>query len=122
MIGTIYRHPSSNTKVFIEFFNDILSELTALKVHYFILGDININTVASSSSREATDYLHMLNSNSVASIINIPTRITKTTSSTLDHILTNENRYTLAPLVVDYDITDHYPVMVAISQQINTRP
>ena len=96
MIGTIYRHPSSNTKDFIEFFNDILSELTALKVYYFILGDININIIAS-SSREATDYLNMLNSNSVASIINIPTRVTKTTSSTLDHILTNENRYTLAP-------------------------
>ena len=46
MIGTIYRHPSSNTKDFIEFFNDILSELIALKVYYFILGDININTKA----------------------------------------------------------------------------
>ena len=122
VIGTIYRHPSSNTKDFIEFFNDILSELTALKVYYFILGDININTNASPSSREATDYLSMLNSNSVASIINIPTRVTKTTSSALDHILTNENRYTLAPLVVDYDITDYYPVMVAISKQITTRP
>ena len=63
----------------------------------------------------------MLNSNSVASIINTPTWVTKTTSSTLDHVLTNENRYTLAPLVVDYDITDHYPVMVAISKQIDTR-
>ena len=121
VIGTIYQHPSSSTKDFIEFFNHILSELTALKVYYFILGDININTTASPSSHEATDYLNMLNSNSVASIINIPTRVTKTTSSTLDHILTNENRYTLAPLVVDYDITEHYPVMVAISKQINTR-
>ena len=37
------------------------------------------------------------------------------------NILTNENSYTLAPLVVDYDITDHYPVMVAISKQIETR-
>ena len=37
VIGTIYRHPSSNTKDFIKFFNDILSELTALKVCYFIL-------------------------------------------------------------------------------------
>ena len=122
VIGTIYRYPSSNTKDFIAFFNDILSQLTALKVYYFILGNINSNTNASPSSREATDYLNMLNSNSVASIINIPTRVTKTTSSTLEHILTNENRYTLAPLVVDYDVTDHYPVMVATSKQINTRP
>ena len=116
-----YRHPSSNTKNFIEFFNDILSELTASKVYYFILGDISINTIASPSSREATDCLNMLNSNSVALVINIPTRVTKTTSFTLDHILTNENRYILAPLVVDYDITDHYPVMIVLSKQINTR-
>ena len=103
VIGITYRRPSSNTRNFIELFNDILSELTALKVYYFILGDININTTASPTSREATEYLTMLNSNSVASIINIPSWVTKTTSSTLDHILTNENRYTLAPLVVDYN-------------------
>ena len=111
VIGTIYQHPFSNTRDFIEFLNDIISELTSLKIYYFILGDININTTISPISREATDYLNMLNSNSVASIIHIPTRVTNTTSSTLDHILTNENRYSLLPLVFDYDITDHYPVM-----------
>ena len=112
VIGTIYRHPSSTTRDFIEFLNDIISELTSFKIYYFILGDININTTISPISREATEYLNMLNSNSVVSIIHIPTRVTNTTSSTLDHVLTNENRYSLVPLVFDYDITDHYPVIV----------
>ena len=120
MVGTIYRHPSSNTRDFIEFLNDIISELTSLKTYYFILVDININTTISPISREATEYLNMLNSNYVASIIHIPTRVTNATSSTLDHILTNENRYSLVPHVFDYDITDHYPVMVTISTTTTT--
>ena len=70
---------------------------------------------------ETTEYLNMLSSNSVASIINIPTKVTDTTSSTLDHIITNENRYSLVSYVFDYDITDHNPVMVTISKQTNTR-
>ena len=61
----------------------------------------------------------MLNSNSVASIINKPTRVTDTSSSTLDHILTNEVRYSLAPFVVKYHITDHFLVMVRVSNKVS---
>ena len=51
----------------------------------------------------------MLNSNSVASIINKPTRVTDTSSTNLDHILTNEDRYFLALFVVKYHITIKSP-------------
>ena len=104
VIGTIYRHPSTNTNDFTEFLNDIISQLNASKLYYFILGDINIDISASSNSKSANDYLNMLNSNSVALIINVPTRVTDSSSTTLYHILTtgNENRYPLTPIVIDY--------------------
>ena len=58
----------------------------------------------------------MLESNSVASLINKPTRVTDTFSS--DHILTNENRFRISPFVLNHVITDHYPVMVSVSQNV----
>ena len=61
----------------------------------------------------------MLNSNSVASIINEPTRVSDTSSTTLDHILTNEDRSSFAPFVVKYHITDHFPVMVSTSNKVS---
>ena len=57
VIGTIYRHPSSNSRDFIEFLNDIIYNLTSLKTYYFILVDINIHTTISPISREAPEYL-----------------------------------------------------------------
>ena len=99
----------------------IISKLNASKLHYFILGDININTTPSPITKSATDYLNKLNSNSVASIITKPTRVTNSSSTTLDHILTKENRYSMMPPIIEYDITDHYPVMVIILNKLNFR-
>ena len=62
----------------------------------------------------------MLNSNSVASIINVFTRVTESSSTTLDHILTDKNHCQLIPIVVDYDLTDHYPIMVIVLQKLKT--
>ena len=61
------------------------------------------------------DCINLLTSHCVASLINKPTKITATTSTCLDHILTNENRYVLTPAVIECSITDHYPIMVFIS-------
>ena len=87
-------------------------------MHYFILGDININTSASSTTRFVNEMLKMLNSNSAASIINVFTRVTKSSFFILDHFLTNENCHPPTPAVVDYDLTDHYPVMAIVSNKL----
>ena len=68
-------------------------------MYYFILGDININTSASPTAKSVNEYLNMLNSNSVASIINVFTRVTESSSTTLDHIPANENCYQLTQLL-----------------------
>ena len=44
--------------------------------------------------------------------------MTDFSSTSLDHILTNENRYPLTPIVIDYDLTDHCPIMVKVSNKL----
>jgi len=114
VVGAVYRHPNSNKKNFIECLNEAITELSNVKCYYFILGDININT-SSKTSHLTQEYLNMLASNSASSVITSPTRVTDITSTVLDHILTNESRYSLTPFVINYVISDHYPVMVLIS-------
>jgi len=118
IIGTIYRHPNFNTKSFIEYLDKVLSDSNTACKHYFILDDININTNVDQNQNLVFDYLNMLTANCVSSIINQPTRVTPTTMSTIDHILTNECRYPLIPGVIKYDITDYFPVMVIVSRKI----
>ena len=104
---------------FLEYLNEILIVLNAAKKHYVILGDVNINallpTSTSTNNNTGVDYMNLLTSHCVASLINKPTRVTATTATCLDHILTNENRYVLIPAVIECSITDHYPIMVFIA-------
>ena len=110
VVGTVYRHSNSNAYDFMKFLNDIFTELNLDHKRFFVLGDMNINT--SKRTNCSKDYLNLLSSNCATNIIDVPTRVTTCSATALDHIITNENKHQIFPAVVDYDITDHYPVMV----------
>ena len=77
--------------------------------NYFILGDLNINTDKFAMALNySSDYLNMLTSNFVTSVITKPTRVTPLISFVIDHVLTNENSFILIPFVIKYTLTDHY--------------
>jgi len=48
-------------------------------------------------------------------LITKPTRVTKISSSVIDHILTNNSSHYIALGIVMNDITDHYPVFCYIN-------
>ena len=120
VIGTIYRHPTENIKGFTKSLNDIFSEMNKFHANYFILGDLNINTDKfATASNDSSDYLNMLTSNSVTSLITKPTKVTPSIATIIDHVLTNNNRLLLTPFVTKYTLTDHYPIMISFSQKTN---
>ena len=87
--------------------------------HYFVLGDININT--NTTNLNSLNFINMLSTNCSTSIIDIPTRVTCTSSTVFDHIITNENRHVIRPVVVDHSITDHFPIMAIIERKFVTK-
>ena len=64
VFGVIYRHPSNNTKLFLEQLNKNLELLNNAKL--YLIGDLNINICSSNKnfSNDAIDYVNMLASNS----------------------------------------------------------
>ena len=111
VIDTIYCHPTNNIKGFTETLNDILSEMNKSHANYFILGDLNINTDKfAMGSNYSSNYLNMLTSNSVTSLLTKPTRVTPSTAIRIDHVLTNENRLILTPFAIKYTLPHHYPI------------
>ena len=89
VVGTVYRHPTTNVNQFCEFLNDILTELNINHKKYFILGDMNLNTSNAILSISCQMHLNMLNTNCSTNIINLLTRVTSTTATILDHIISN---------------------------------
>ena len=116
VVGTVYRHPNSNAYDFMKFLNNILTELNLDHKRFFVLGDMNINTTKRTNC--CKDYLNLLSSNCATNIIDVPTRVTTSSATVLDHIITNKNKHQIFPAVVNYDITDHYPVMALVNNEL----
>ena len=59
--------------------------------------------------------MRQIKKNSNSSVVNIPTRVTETTQTAIDHILTNIITDEIKPKVLQTDISDHFPTYVYIS-------
>ena len=109
ILGVIYCHPKDK-KFFISALNDKLVKLDNMTHKYYIIGDINIDVNTSYISNNSTLFLNMLNRNRIYSLIDKPTCVTGSLSTTKDHILTNDTSNIIYPCIFLSEIRNHFPV------------
>ena len=78
--------------------------------YFYILGDININE----RSSQVINYLNATESNGDFQLITKLTRVTDSTTTVIDHIITNDKIHKLCPYILPANFTDHYPTMCMI--------
>ena len=54
-------------------------------------------------------------------LIDRPIKVTPSSGTIIDHILTNDSKHQIIPLVFGYDITDHYPVAALINRNLASK-
>ena len=96
-----------------------LQTLNRKNTEVLLMGDINIDL--STNTKLASDYVRLLHSNAFCNLITKPTRVTSTTQTIIDHILTNDNESILTPSVLSCKISDHYPIYCAIKNINNNK-
>ena len=119
-IGIFYRPPNANN--FLESFINDLKQIDFKKSEAYFLGDFNINlllndkfvlkenqslTFRNFNSPFLSKYKELCQKFSLKDIIHEPTRVTSTTSSLLDHILTNAGWKISQKGVIDVGLSDH---------------
>ena len=62
----------------------------------------------------AQNYINLLSSKSYFPIITKPTRVTDTSSTIIDHIITNDMSHRLSPMIVKTDVRDHYIIAAMV--------
>ena len=112
-IVAVYRPPQGCKQQFLTELERILDLVNINSNQIILLGDINLNLLLSDEPR-ICDYMSMLYSKSMFSLIDKPTRYPPDLSSTvrpslLDHIWTNYYNVLNCGLI-DYDKSDHLPV------------
>ena len=90
-----------------------MQALNDKKTKVMIMSDINIDLA--SQTNYVSDYNLLLQSNFFFSLITKPARVTNSSKTIIDHVLTNDTDSILTPGVSTYSISDHYPIFCTIS-------
>ena len=119
-IGAVYRHPNTSTRNIEEIsqaLSNVMNKITMRKDVFYLLGDLNIDISPTKVTPGSSIYIDSLNSFGSVPIVTIRTRVSDTTSTIIDHIITNDTFRVIKPGVIRHDnkLSDHYVIFCSIS-------
>ena len=120
IIGGVYQHPNIHVDKFSELLEMNISALSRFNIPCIIVGDINIDLLKLDVSTCVKNYLNTLLLNNFLPALFLPTRITKTSVTAIDHIYyfegTNcKKKIILSTGNVFTDLSDHLPNFIILS-------
>lgn len=86
--------------------------LVSKEEELIIMGDLNIDYA---NKKSAKDLIALEREFHIKQRINMPTRVTKQTKTTIDHIYTNSEKVRSSG-ILDINISDHYPVFIVLKK------
>ena len=108
IVGCVYRHPKALAVSF-EYIETIFRLLSVKNKSLFILGDFNDNLLLKDSRLSK-----LITNNNLTQIIDKPTRVTPTSATLLDLVITNKPDLILTHNIVPQIIADHDLVSVQV--------
>ena len=112
VIGCVYRPPGSDVAVFSSYIDTIHSKINKEKKKCYIAGDFNINLLNHKTHIHTSDYLNCIFFHIISFLrptINRPTRISATSATLIDNIITNVYQSQLVPSILYADVSDQLP-------------
>ena len=109
-LAVCYRPPNGSVIAFLEYLESVLTFITENHLDFICGGDVNINMMRSDSIKAKVDIL--LKAYGCYNVINLPTRVTETSSSLIDVFLTNVCSDDVKAGVFAFDLSDHLPVFM----------
>jgi hypothetical protein len=94
------------------------SEIQKSNKEMYLLGDFNIDVLKYKSCNFANTFIDLLFSNGLLQLVTKPTRCTNTSATLLDHVITNSQANNFASYVLISFISDHFPVICEISNNV----
>ena len=117
IIGIIYRKPNTDLEQFKNSLLSVIDNLSVDKSDVVLLGDFNVNLLETCVNGKANELLTSLESTGLHQIITSPTRVTKNSSSLIDHIYTNASQNDHSEIhsgIIETDVSDHFPIFVSL--------
>lgn len=113
---TVYRSPCGDIDIFFDHISQLLDVIKRKNHDIIICGDFNINTLENNATTRKLDIF--LNINNLKKTVHEPTRVTPTSKSLIDNILTNLKTAYFKTSVLNTAVSDHYGQAI----EVFTRP
>ena len=111
VVGVVYRHPENSTHAIEDFNANLNMLILSLEKPFYCLEDFNISLFNIYAQDEIRWYANILLSCKCRCLIDVPTRVTKTSKTLIDHIITNDKQRTVTAGGLILDLSDHYEVL-----------
>jgi hypothetical protein len=120
LINFVYRPPNSN-QAWIDLYEAQLEIADCSNHVYYLLGDFNINYVNRNSQEifNNTKWADITVKFGLEQLVKTPTRISKSSSTIIDHIYTNCSYKIKEVFVSELAISDHFPICLTFSTIVN---
>ena len=89
VIAAVYRPPKGNNKLFKDFCKDFLNKQEMSNKAAFLLRDFNLNALDYDTKEVVKSFSNLVFQNRFLPLIQRPTRVTRTSTTAIDYILTN---------------------------------
>ena len=123
IISCIYRHPNGNVKHFQQELNKSLEKIPSQHI-CIVAGDLNIDLLKYDNT-DVNEYMTQLLSYGFIPKITLPTRITASSKTLIDHIFIKlplkKVEYSCKAGILYYDVTDHLPVFINLGNCPKTK-
>ena len=111
IVSVLYRPPNGHFEHFENFLTNFFLNTKDSNKNVYIAGDFSLNLLDHSLNKKVQYYLNLIYQNSFIPTVNKPTRVTRKTSTIIDHILTNLFVNTnFKTFIFKIDISDHFPI------------
>lgn len=121
ILAGIYRHPNTDINNFINKFEKNLNYLSKMKCSCIVAGDFNIDLSKYQIDKNTDDYLNNLILHDFLPVVVLPTRITSTSASIIDHIYYHGNSHNSQLKIlagnIFADVSDHLPNFILINNE-----
>ena len=118
LVGVVYRPPNTSLDGFYEDFFETMNKINMENRPCYILGDFNIDLLNARTENQM--FLNQLLACGFYPCIDKPTRVSETSATLIDNILTNVHNNNSMSGIWVADVADHLPVYIALSLGTDT--
>ena len=120
VVGVIYRPntpPKADIDVFMHTLNDIVDLINTENKQCLIMGDMNVDLLKYQNHAKTNQYTDSLFSNGLVPLITIPTRVSRSSATLIDHMYSNRIATNATSGVIITDLADHYGTFYLADKQ-----